>query len=64
MRHLFIVSLLLIAPYPFAEWAESVPVGADFPQIDAVDQHGKRWANADLMGEHGLVFFFNRSTSW
>ncbi len=64
MRYLLLIALIFFAPASFAEWAEAVPVGSPFPNIEAVDQNGKNWTNADLVGEHGLVFFFNRSTSW
>ena len=64
MPYLLIITLLISAPSSYAEWAESAPVGSAFPQIDALDQHGKQWTNAELLGGHGLVLFFNRSTSW
>lgn len=64
MRYLFLVALIFFAPASFSGWAEAVPEGSAFPDIEAVDQYGKTWTNAELVGDHGLVFFFNRSTSW
>ena len=64
MRYLFLVTLIFFAPASFSEWSEAVPVGSLFPSIEAVDQYGKNWTNAELVEEHGLVFFFNRSTRW
>jgi hypothetical protein len=64
MRYVLIIILCLFAPASVADWAETVPVGSPFPAIEAADQHGKIWSNSELLGGHGLVFFFNRSTSW
>ena len=64
MRHLLLIALIFVAPASSSEWAEAVPVGATFPAVEAADQYGKNWTNAELVGKHGLVFFFNRSTSW
>jgi hypothetical protein len=48
----------------YADWAEKVPAGSEFPTVDAMDQHGKHWDNDSLSGENGFVFFFNRSATW
>ncbi len=64
MRYFFVTALILFAPVSFAEWAGTVPVGSPFPAIEATDQYGKNWTNSELVGEHGLVFLFNRSTLW
>ncbi len=64
MRYLYTLTLVMISALSIAEWADPVPVGNAFPKIDAIDQHGKHWTNNELVGEHGLVFFFNRSTTW
>ena len=39
-------------------------LGTALPLLDAPDQDGVRRRFADLTGEHGLLLFFNRSTSW
>ncbi|MCB1644073.1 MAG: hypothetical protein KDI36_01400 [Pseudomonadales bacterium] len=67
--------LAMVATPAFADWAEQIPSGSDFPQVDASDQHGKRWLSDDALrhGQQasegdiafaGTVFLFNRSTVW
>ena len=64
MRYILITLLTLLMPASYADWAEKVPTGSEFPTIDAMDQHGKNWTSDSLSGENGFVFFFNRSATW
>lgn len=45
-------------------WAPDYPVGAEFAEIEAVDQNGELHGFTDLVGENGLLFMFNRSFDW
>ncbi|MDA0789559.1 MAG: hypothetical protein O2780_08905 [Proteobacteria bacterium] len=47
-----------------SQWASAIPVGTSFPGIEAPDQDGQTWTNQELIGVHGLVFFFVRSSDW
>ncbi|MFT4714517.1 MAG: hypothetical protein ACJAVI_000799 [Candidatus Azotimanducaceae bacterium] len=60
---LTIAQLLLIGPL-YADWAEDVPIGAEFPQIQAQDHLAKTRTNENLMGENGLLYLFVRSSDW
>ncbi len=66
MKYIPIVILLALSPATgiAADWAEGIPVGTPFPNIEATDQNGVSWDKEKLLGEKGLVFFFNRSTDW
>jgi hypothetical protein len=64
MRYILITLLVLLVPAAYADWAEAVPTGSEFPAIDAMDQHGNHWTNDSLSGENGFVFFFVRSATW
>ncbi|MBQ73812.1 MAG: hypothetical protein CMQ20_02165 [Gammaproteobacteria bacterium] len=64
MRYLLFVTTVLLAQVSMAEWAEKFPVGSSFPPIEAEDQHGKKWDRSGLLAKEGLVFLFNRSTTW
>jgi cytochrome oxidase Cu insertion factor (SCO1/SenC/PrrC family) len=47
-----------------SQWASAIPVGTSFPGVEAPDQDGQTWTNQELIGVHGLVFFFVRSSDW
>ncbi len=64
MRHFLVIILILLMPVSYADWAEQIPAGSQFPNIDAMDQNGKHWDTGNLSGENGFVFYFNRSASW
>ncbi len=51
-------------PVDDLQWASGIPAGSPFPAISAPDQEGQTWTNQGLIGEHGLVFFFVRSSDW
>ena len=55
---------LLFATPLYAEWAAGIPIGTEFPQVSAQDHQGTSRSNENLMGENGLLFFFNRSSDW
>lgn len=64
-RILFAYALLTICSPAIAdEWAPGIPLGTPFPGITANDQHGTHWDNEKLVTGNGLLFLFNRSTSW
>ena len=63
-RNIILSCMLLAAPAAGAEWAEKEAVGSPFPEIEATDQNGNHWNLKELIGPQGLIFFFNRSTSW
>ena len=60
---LTIAQLLFTSPL-YADWAEDVPIGAEFPQIQAQDHLVKSRTNENLVGENGLLYLFVRSTDW
>ena len=64
MRYIITTLLTLTMSAAYADWAEKVPTGSEFPTVDAMDQHGNHWDNDSLSGENGFVFFFNRSATW
>lgn len=64
MRSILIIIFTLLMPAAYADWAEKVPQGSQFPAINAMDQHGNHWNNESLSAENGFVFFFNRSATW
>ncbi len=57
------LQFFLITPL-HAEWAAGIPTGTEFPQINAQDHTSRVRTNKSLIGEHGLLFFFNRSSDW
>jgi len=61
---LFLMLQLGFVPSLSAEWAKGIPVGAEFPNIKAQDHTANPQANEKLMGENGMLFFFNRSSDW
>lgn len=62
---LFVLTLVVLPVLnASAEWAGKLPLGNHFPTISASDQEGNLRSTEELNGEHGMVFFFNRSTSW
>ena len=61
------LALLGTAQLAFSQdfiWASAFPVGAEFPEIEAVDQNGELHRFEDLAGENGLLFMFSRSFDW
>ena len=59
--------LLLGTNVAAEEWAPAIVKGQTFPEIDAVDQHGKHWDNQSLLsqdGKNGFLLLFNRSIVW
>ena len=62
----FLVFALLIVPFcsPADDWAEGIPEGTAFPNVDAIDQNSQTWTNRELIGENGLILFFVRSSDW
>ena len=67
-NHLQIPLILILASLTSIvssqQWAPGLPEGTPFPNINAVDQHGKTWTNKTLIGKKGLIFFFVRSSDW
>lgn len=45
-------------------WAPDFPVGAELPEISALDQDGQLRTFDDLKGENGLLFMLSRSFDW
>jgi len=58
-----LIPLIGISPL-YADWAAGIPTGTEFPQIKALDHTTNERTNENLMGENGLLFYFNRSSDW
>lgn len=63
-KSICLLTLLLALSAHGDEWAGDYPIGAELPSIEAPDHTGEIRTSNELGGEHGTVFFFNRSTSW
>ncbi len=69
MKTILTFFIFLISPFTSAdlhgeEWAKDIPIGSEFPSINARDQWGKNWNNQKPPGKKGYVIFFNRSATW
>lgn len=60
---LSIAQVLLISPL-YAEWADEIPVGKEFPQVQAQDHLANPRTTDNLMGQNGLLYLFVRSSDW